>query len=224
MDARYRVILCEDEAVVANMIASYCEELGYDVVKVLYGDEEVDEIIKNELPDILLMDINLGEKNGLAIYNNVQQLQIPVIFITAYSDQENIKRALGFDPAGYIVKPFTKAQLMVQLNLAEQKIGTRTFLDVDTAEGHTRLAHSEILYLEAQRNYTRFVLLDGKEVKLRGALKTFQEILPANWFMYIHRSYLINRLHLIQFNSDFCLLKSNVKLPVGRSYRPVLRG
>jgi len=115
-----RIIVVEDMAVVATDIEYTLIGLGYDVAGVISTGEEAMQRAKELHPDLVLMDINLaGEVDGVEAAEWIRDnLQIPVIFLTAYSDEATLQRAKITEPYGYIVKPINKRELQANIEIA----------------------------------------------------------------------------------------------------------
>lgn len=118
-----RILIVEDEAVVAENLEMAISDVGYDVVgRAASADDAINAAIEHK-PDLILMDIVLiGNKTGIdASYEIKQKLDIPIIFLTAYSDLEFVDRAKNTEPYAYIVKPFQEAQLFASIEMALYK-------------------------------------------------------------------------------------------------------
>jgi PAS domain S-box-containing protein len=118
-----RILIVEDEAVVAENLEMAISDVGYDVVgRAASADDAINAAIEHK-PDLILMDIVLiGNKTGIdASYEIKEKLDIPIIFLTAYSDLEFIDRAKNTEPYAYIVKPFQEAQLFASIEMALYK-------------------------------------------------------------------------------------------------------
>ncbi len=118
-----RLLVVEDEAVVAIDIRGHLERLGYEVVAVTDTGEEACRLAAELTPDLVLMDIQLrgamdGVEAGLQIR---RQLSLPVIYLTAYADEETLGRAKATGPHGYVLKPFDERDLHVTLEVALHK-------------------------------------------------------------------------------------------------------
>jgi signal transduction histidine kinase len=118
-----RVLVVEDEAIVARDIALQLSELGYQSVGIASNAEQALEMVATLAPDLVLMDIQLnGPSDGVAAAETIrQQYALPVVFITAYSADEVLARAKLTEPYGYILKPFTDRELRVTLAMALYK-------------------------------------------------------------------------------------------------------
>ena len=116
------IMVVEDEAIVGLEIADVMQRFGYSVpIVAMSGEEALRRMTDTEI-DVVIMDINLGEGiDGIDTANAIQNaLQIPVVFLTAYSDDGTIRRATEADSAVYLVKPFDPRELhaVVQTSLA----------------------------------------------------------------------------------------------------------
>lgn len=122
-----KVMLVEDERIVALGIKSVIEEFGYQVCCTPTSGEEVLEILKFRRPDLILMDIRLdGRLDGIetaAIVN--EEYNIPIIFMTAFNDRETMDRAKKTGPVSYLTKPVEasalKKQIAQALNIASHE-------------------------------------------------------------------------------------------------------
>ena len=117
------VLIVEDEAILAAHLASKVKLLGYRVIGPVSAGEEALGLAQDERPDIALLDIRLnGEIDGIETATRLKQSQdVPVIFLTAHSDQETLKRASAVGPFGYILKPFEERDLATQLEVTLYK-------------------------------------------------------------------------------------------------------
>ena len=117
------VLIVEDEAILAAHLASKVKLLGYRVTGPVSTGEEALTLAQAERPDIALLDIKLdGHMDGIQTAPRLKQWRdIPVIFLTAHSDQETLKRASAVGPFGYILKPFEERDLATQLEVTLYK-------------------------------------------------------------------------------------------------------
>lgn len=118
-----KILLVEDETIVARDIEHMLRELGYKVVSVLADGLQSVEASKKLKPDIVLMDIRLkGEIDGIdAAHQIYNELNIPVVYITAHADTNTVKRAKITEPFGYILKPFDEKELQTAIEIALYK-------------------------------------------------------------------------------------------------------
>jgi len=111
--SKKKILVVEDERLIAEDIKRTLLYLGYDALTLVASGEEAISQARSNLPDLALMDIMLeGEMNGIeaaeVIFN---ELNIPIIFLTAYSQNNTLKDATAAEPYGYILKPFEEREL-----------------------------------------------------------------------------------------------------------------
>lgn len=108
-----RIVITEDDAIIALDIERQVAAMGHTVVGVAATAEEALRIVEERQPDLVLLDIRLkGAVDGIAVAEEIQRrFSTPIIFITAYSDKSVIERARAVQPQGYLVKPIRKEDL-----------------------------------------------------------------------------------------------------------------
>jgi len=128
---KIRILIVEDEAIVAEDLELAVTNIGYEVVgRAVSADAAVNKAVELK-PDLVLMDIVLrGEKNGIDASQEIKEkVDIPVIFLTAYSDVGLIDRAKSTEPYAYLVKPFQERQLLASIETALHKSGIEKRLE-----------------------------------------------------------------------------------------------
>lgn len=118
-----KVLVVEDELVAATYIKHKLHELGYEITATVpTGEQALTEIEKNT-PDIILMDIVLeGKLDGIDTANIIRkQYAIPVLYLTSYTDEQKIQRALESSPYGYILKPIQERELHANIKMSLYK-------------------------------------------------------------------------------------------------------
>ncbi|MBO6557223.1 MAG: EAL domain-containing protein [Pseudomonadales bacterium] len=115
-----RLLVVEDEVLVARDIQGRLQRLGYEVVGSAAKGEEAVEMARNLVPDLVLMDINLrGDIDGIEAAIQINEVEsIPIIFCTAYSSAEILERAKITSPFGYVLKPFDNRELEINIQIA----------------------------------------------------------------------------------------------------------
>ena len=118
-----RILIVEDEHVVAFDLRSSLESLGYSVVACTASGEEAIRLAESTAPDLVLMDINLqGSIDGIEAASRLRERhEIPVIYLTAYSDPDTLQRAKITEPFGYILKPFEVNEVRTTIEMAMHK-------------------------------------------------------------------------------------------------------
>ncbi len=119
------ILIVEDESIVALDIQDKVERLGYSVLAVVSSGENAIEEVKKSQPDLVLMDIVLkGEIDGIETAERIREhFDIPIIYLTAHSDNQTLKRAKITGPFGYLVKPFVDSELRSAIEAVLSKQG-----------------------------------------------------------------------------------------------------
>lgn len=118
-----RILVVEDEGVLAKGIEKKMTTLGYTVTGIAFSGEEAVRMAEQDRPDLVLMDIKLaGEMDGVEAANQIKErFDIPAVYLTAYSDQQTIRRAKITTPYGYILKPVNERELHCNIEMALYK-------------------------------------------------------------------------------------------------------
>lgn len=127
--SRYKILVVEDEWIIANDVKDSLIGMGYMVSGIAASCDEALSRVEECPPDLVLMDIVLkGEKNGLDTYKKIRsRYDIPVIYLTAYDNQYLVDQAKLTDTHGYLLKPFKDRELHIAIELAlARKHGTAT--------------------------------------------------------------------------------------------------
>ena len=114
------ILVVEDEGIVAQEIKSRLEKNGYTVCAVAHDGETAVAQAERQHPDLVLMDIRLkGEMDGIQTATVIRdRFDIPVVYLTAYTDPATMERIKAMEPFGYVVKPFDSRSLMVSIEIA----------------------------------------------------------------------------------------------------------
>jgi response regulator RpfG family c-di-GMP phosphodiesterase len=132
-----KIMVVEDERIVAHDLARQLTDLGYDVVATAYSGEEAIGKLQETHPDLVLMDIVLaGKMDGIQAAEKITALSgTPVVFLTSYADDKTFGRATLTGPSGYILKPVEKKQLQVTIALALNRQG----IELNLQKNHARI-------------------------------------------------------------------------------------
>ena len=132
-----QILVVEDEPIVSLDLQQRLEKMGYRVPVVVASGEEAIESTQDSTPDLVLMDINLhGEMDGVEAAEQIRaRHQIPVVYLTAYSNDQTLSRAKITEPFGYLLKPFEERELQTTIEIALHK---------HQAEQALRRAHDDL--------------------------------------------------------------------------------
>jgi cellulose synthase/poly-beta-1,6-N-acetylglucosamine synthase-like glycosyltransferase/CheY-like chemotaxis protein len=117
-----RIMVVEDENITALDIGGKLEDLGYDVIAIVASGSLAIEKARKLHPDLILMDIMLkDDMDGIEVTRSIDDLFIPVVYLTSYSDKKTLKRARETSPYGYIIKPYNGDELKTTIEMALHK-------------------------------------------------------------------------------------------------------
>lgn len=123
MNTPLKVFIIEDEIIAAESLKLDLENLGYQVIGKENSHDKVLPKIKENQPDLILMDIKIkGDIDGIDLAKKINQIMcVPIIYLTAYADEKTLNRAMETSPYGYIVKPYKTEDLVTNIRIAWQK-------------------------------------------------------------------------------------------------------
>lgn len=118
--SRIRVLIVEDEPLIAEHIATYLDNSDFEVSAISYDWQDAAAQLKNNTPDIVVLDINLEEeKDGIQLAKLInEKYHLPFLFLTAHSDNNTLQRAKEVNPGGYIVKPYNEKTIAASIQIA----------------------------------------------------------------------------------------------------------
>jgi len=117
---KIKVLIVEDEPLIAEDIRDLLTEVGYTIVGVAYNKAEALNLLRKTKPTIVLLDINLGNNtDGILIAETINEYyKIPFIFLTSYASKVILDKVKHTQPMGYVVKPFDEADLFTAIEIA----------------------------------------------------------------------------------------------------------
>jgi DNA-binding LytR/AlgR family response regulator len=234
MEQRTRILIVEDDMIIASNISVQLSNLGYEVMGIeTRGEEAVLHAMANT-PDIILLDINLrGAINGIEVATEIKKVKrVPIIYLTANSDEATFAKAKTTHPHAFISKPFNKLDLQRTIALVVEQlkagdldiVGTSENLEV--LEDRIFVRHSgrmvkllldDILYIEADRNYSNIVTSKG-EYLISTTLKVVENEIKSPIFIRVHRSYMVNITKLDVVADNHMEINRKV-IPLSKSFK-----
>ena len=238
MGSPIKVLIVEDEMLIGAKISLFLTQLDYSVIGMIPRAEDALLLVEESKPDIALLDINLkGSLDGIALGKVLQlEYNIPVVFLTANSDDLTFQRAKEAKPYAFLAKPFNRKDLQRALELTVSLMGHRSKSLSNNIEKEIdpplilsdrifvyyndkkiKILFSTILHIEAERNYCRIVTIE-KYYLLTMPMKSLEAALPADLFQRIHRSYIVNITHVNEIGESVIKV-GNKNLPISKSYK-----
>lgn len=215
MEDNIKILIVEDEILIADYIKDILEENGYSEIYLSHSVKDATEKMATLLPDIILMDINIeGNFEGIEL-SQKKNKEALIIFITGQTDLSTIKNALSSSPENYLSKPIRKIELITAVKIAIDK-KQRNHIIVRDGYRKINLNLADLVYVKSDKNYIDLITKTGR-ITLRMGLQEFAKQLPS-YFRQIHRSIIINTHYLEKIESDEVIVKGE-RLPISRSYR-----
>lgn len=223
MSRSAKILIVEDEAIIAESIFQLLRLLNYDPMEPLDNAADACRMISETEPDLAIIDIRLGkELAGFEVmdYIATQKLDIPFIILTAFSDSETITRAKKYNPNAYLVKPFQRDSLYaaIEIALPENITAGKNTIIIKTGNRQEQIRYSDIVFLQAKGQYTELHMKNGNKRLLRISLSGFIKSHEHIKWQRIHKSYAVNPDY-IQSIANGKITVQDIELPVGRLFQ-----
>lgn len=236
-DTAKKVLIVEDEMLIAATLSVELEELGFDVAGIATRAKQAIAICEESPVDIILLDIQLkGDMDGIELGHYINdQLQVPFIYLTANTDEATFERARITLPYAFITKPYEKTDLQRALNLLVSRLDAapeRTqpnrpssyiLTDRIFIRHKDRLVKVDINDIQAVKADGSYCLVytTDHEYILTFPMKTLLEYLPKNNFLRTHRSYIVNldKIDALTDNQECMVLANSRQVPISRRFR-----
>lgn len=216
-----KAIIIDDESRARDLLLKLLEQEFSDRVKVLDSIGDIPaaiKAIKTLQPDVVFLDIQMREGSGFDILKQINNIDFEVVFVTAHN--EYAIKAIEFSALGYIMKPLRVNELKTAINKLEThlsrlkngannriKILIENYQDDQTIkkliinhiEGFDVTPVKDIIRLEGDRNYTYFILSNGKKVLTSKTLGEYEDLLLDHGFYRIHQSTIVNLRHITKY-------------------------
>lgn len=221
-----RIVICEDEVVIAEHLKSILLSFGYSVEGIAHNYKDSIRLIDSVRPDLALLDIRLeGHSDGVEVARHIaRHYNFPFIFLTASTDKNTADYALSMNPFGYIVKPFNTMEVYSTIQIAMQKHNSTkdaSHIIIKAQDKNVKLFESQILWIKSDNIYIDIVT-PQRTYTIRKSLKCFSDELQENFFMKCHRSYIVNINHIDQMQKDHLLIHGTA-VPISRQFRKEIR-
>jgi DNA-binding LytR/AlgR family response regulator len=233
-----KIFIVEDEPIIAAYMEQCLKDEGFDCLGMADSFEDAKSQLMKCRPDMLLLDINFGNgPDGVDLAHFVnQQLNKPFLFVTSNTDSATLERVKLTNPSGFVMKPFKKLDLIMQIELAWHAFQVRTshtqvdFTNSVFANTHffikdkqrlVKLAYSDITYAEACDNYSILHTRESKFI-VSYSLKHVEAKLPPAEFLRVHRTYMVNISQISQIKPKSLVLIDGKEIPVSEAHRSEL--
>ena len=239
-----KVAIVEDDFIISQDINANLIDLGYEVTGIYESGAQAIAGVKENRPDIILMDINIeGKLDGIETIKVINEdCDVPFIYVTGYSDNSTLERAKKTQPHAYIVKPFNFSNIGPTLEMAVYNFSEGLKSSIEEAREPLKTNYQEIIagdtvflkekkrmvkvvtndiqYLNANGSYCR-IYTEDKEFTISHNLQYVLDKLNSGLFQRIHRSYAVN-INSIEAIEEDLLFINKQTLPLSRTYRAEL--
>lgn len=232
------ILIVEDKVIIAESLAETLAGAGYTVQRIVTSGEVALEEIRNEQPDVILMDIHLaGEMDGIQAAERINaDYAVPIIYLTDLHDERTIERAKHTQPAAFLLKPFKAQDLLIAIEIAfyiasnDKKAmpvrgekSDETFFPlidrvfVKDKDRLFRIDLDKILWIEADGAYCKVKTTD-RTYTLAKSMKAFSEKFSHPMLVKVHRGFIVNIDKVTAIKGTILMIGSQ-EIPTSESYR-----
>lgn len=233
-----KVLLVDDESLALKTLVLLIEQYIPEISTCFTAPNAKSalHLLGNEAPELLFLDVEMPVTGGFDLLDSLGEDRPPVIFTTAHN--EYAVRAIRYAAFDYLLKPVDAVELRKAMDrfLHQKQTFSRIqtqgwpflkenlkvessadyHLSVKTVNGMHFLKLNSIIRFEAERSYSYLHLSGRKNLLASQPLSYFEELLPANDFLRVHKSHLVNKRFIHQVEGDFLVLEDDSRVPVAR--------
>ncbi|MCF8714330.1 response regulator [Joostella atrarenae] len=244
MDQLIKILIVEDNVIIADDMQSMLEDIGYNIVANVVDYEGAANALATLDIDLALVDIVLAsKKSGIDLGRHIREnYNIPFIFVTSNSDKATVENAKSVKPNGYLVKPFEQQDLFTSIEIALSNFNAETVtltkeveedkndegklvsnsvlrnsIFVKKNQHYYRIPFDDIKYVKADNVYLEVYTVD-RTFLVRSALKDYLEKLPSEQFYRAHKSYIVNIDQIEAINTKDILVNGK-NIPISKEFR-----
>jgi response regulator NasT len=144
-NSKRRIVVAEDESLIRMDIVETLKDQGFDVVGEAGDGLKAIELAKELKPDLMVMDIKMPDMDGLSAAEQIAKLRIPVVFLTAFNQQELVSRASEVGAMAFLVKPFSPDDLLPAIEVALSRFQQLTQLESEVSDLTERLETRKLI-------------------------------------------------------------------------------
>ena len=227
--SKIKVLVVEDEIIIADNICKTLQDLGYQVFEPVLSFSEAITSIEEEVPDIAILDIQLaGKKTGIDLAKKINEdYNFPFIFLTANADIATVDNAKKVAPYAYLVKPFSKNELFTSIEIAIHNFSKKNnTIDVEKPRDSffikeksilKKIYFDEILYIKSAHIYIEIYRKNDKKIITRISLNEIKEKLNKS-FIRVQRGYIANVNYITEVRQNHIQI-SDIMIPIGHKYK-----
>jgi DNA-binding LytR/AlgR family response regulator len=224
---KVRCLIVEDEPIARDLLHSYVSRVEHLDLIGKFGDAvSAGEFLRGNAVDLVFLDIKMPRMTGLELLRSLPQ-RPRVVIVSAYRDFAI--DAYDLDVIDYLLKPITFERFMKAVDKAgvtvatehETPPGGEHFFFVKSSKQVQKVYADQILFLESQRDYVKIRLTGDRDVTTRQTITYYEEFLPAQQFVRVHRSFIVAADRVSGLESGNVVV-GNRKIPIGRHYKSIV--
>jgi two-component system LytT family response regulator len=218
-----KAIAIDDEPIALEVVKNLSSKIPFVELKAVFTDAfKAIEFLQKEKIDLIFLDIKMPDISGIDFLRSISNPPM-VIFTTAYS--EHAVQSFELNAIDYLLKPFSQSRFLKACNKAYEQFelkknngmaSSSSFIFIKSGYEQVRIILDAILYVESNGNYMQFVLTD-KKILSRLTFSEVEELLPAAFFVRIHRSFIVSKKHITKIEKSGIWI-DKINLPVGAAY------
>lgn len=222
-------VIIDDEQLAQDLLAKYAHRLGFLSVLAIF-DNAVEALSQVEAirPDLILLDVNMPEMNGLEFLRTFSSFKPAVILTTAYS--EYALDSYEHNITDFILKPIMFERFVKAVNKARDKIYTslaeapesQRMLLIKENKKFIRVAVEDMLFIEGMKDYLK-IHTKIRVIVTHMTMTKMESMLDEATFLRINRSYIVQKAAVRAINGNVIETINNAELPIGVNYREVIR-
>lgn len=217
-----RVSIIDDEPLAIEILEKFVNRTeGLEIASTYFDSSRALKEIATNLPDLLFLDINMPEVSGFDLMKTLGDRKPLVIITTAYPDYA--LKSYEFEVVDYLMKPIAYSRFVQAVERARKR-KKETMPDVffiKTDRKNIQINADEISFIESQEDYIKikFIIKTKGSALVRLSLKSLYEKLPAEKFLRVHKSFIINIAEIASVSDNQLLMRDGNKVPIGRTYQ-----
>ena len=246
MEHPIKILIVEDNVIIADDMQIMLEEIGYKIIDNVIAYEQAEKVLKTNKVDLVLIDIILAsDKTGIDLGKHIRvNYNFPFIFVTSNSDKATVENAKSVKPNGYLVKPFEQQDLYTSIEIALSNFNYSEKTDSQSNSGkvlyeqddkptsnavlrdsifvkkqhlYYRILFADIQFIKADNVYLE-VHTSNKKFLVRSPLKEYLKKLPNNKFYRSHKSYIVNIDCIEAVNSRDVMINDKL-IPISKEFK-----
>jgi len=223
-----KCIIIEDEPLAVKVLSDYISQVPFLELQATFRDAiGATEFLRDNDTELIFLDIHLPKLKGMAFLKTLTHPP-PVIVTTAY--HQYAVEGFNLNVTDYLLKPFEFERFLVAVTKVKtaqkekqqpvESRETKDFIFLNVQKKKVKILFSEIVYVESQREYIK-IITTKKEYISKMSTHEIEELLPANLFKRIHRSYIISISKIESYTAEIVEV-NGISIPIGRGYRDII--